>query len=343
MKQKTIFSLFIIALLFLMSIKSFALIKKTGQAGMTYLSISLGARESALGDASVALVKGVQGLFYNQASLTQVEGFRFVVNQVSWIAKNNLYGVGAAYGFGRFGTVGVDLVYMDYDNMVGTAPVDKAIDPRGFVITGDLNPQDYAIGLSYAYKVNTKFSFGGKVKFVHEDLGSAPIAVSIIDEENGIYEYEDREWSLNHWGFDFGASYDVGYKDLVFAVAFQNFSTEMKYWREEFKMPLILRMGLAMDLAKVFLPNEKKFEINTSIDVLHPNDYTERLHIGTEFVYAKMIAIRAGYKFNYDVENFSFGLGFNFKIQNFGASIDYAYTNTQYFSGINRFSLRIGF
>ncbi len=342
MKREKIFSLLTICII-LINTESYALIKKTGQSGMTYLSISLGARESALGDASVASVKGVQGLFYNQAVLTQINGFQMTMNQVNWIAKNNLYGIGIAYGFGQYGTVGFDMVYMDYANMVGTVPVDKAIDPRGFIITGDLNPQDYAIGFSYAYKVNTRFSFGGKIKYLHEDLGNAPIAVSIIDEENGIYEYDDRQWSLSHWGFDFGASYDVGYKDLIFAVAFQNFSTEMKYWREQFKLPLILRMGLSMDVAKVFFPDDDKIEINTSIDALHPNDYTERFHIGTEFVYAKMIALRAGYKFNYDVENFSFGVGFNFKIQNVGASIDYAYTNAQYFGGINRFSLRVGF
>lgn len=312
--------------------------KKVGQSGMTYLAISLGARESAMGNASVATVRGTQGLFYNPAALTDLKGFGLAMNHVSWIADTRVYGFGAAYGMDSYGTIGIDLVYMDYGKIVGTKRVDKSINERGFVITGDLNISDYAVGLAYAYPVNDVFSFGLKYKFIHENLGTAGIAVKEIDKENGVYEFETREWNLNHWGFDFGGYYKIGFKDLVLGVAFQNFSTDMKYWTEVFQLPLVLRMGLAMDLAKILIPNDRKFEINTAFDVLHPIDYTERVHVGTELVYDKLIAIRAGYKFNYDVEDFSFGLGVKFDFQGYAGSFDYSYTHAQFFDSINRLS-----
>lgn len=343
MKIKIFSFLVMLPIIFLLQTELNAQMKKAGQSGMTYLAISLSARESAMGSASVASVRGVQALFYNPALLTQFEGFGIAVNQVNWLADTKLYGIGAVYSFDRYGTVGFDLVYMDYGKIIGTERVDKSIDQRGYRITGDLNIQDYAIGIAYAYAVNERFSFGTKIKIVHEDLGDAPIAVKAIDESQGLYEYEDRSWKLTDWGFDFGGFYQVGFKDLTFAVAFQNYSGDMQYWSEAFQMPLTIRMGLSINLAEVLMPDNDQIDINTAIDALHPIDYTERVHIGTEFVYLNMLALRAGYKFNYDVENFSVGAGFKFDIEGYAASIDYAYTNAEFFGHVDRFSLNFSF
>ncbi|NOX66171.1 MAG: PorV/PorQ family protein [Chlorobi bacterium] len=336
------YSLIIIVLLFSFFESNYAQMKKVGQSGMTYLAISLGARESAMGNASVATVNGTQSVFYNPASLTTLNNFGFVINHVSWIADTQLYGLGAAYSFGQYGTVALDVIYMDYGEIIGTKRVDKSVDERGFVTTGDINVQDYSIGLSYAFPINELFSFGVKIKYVHEYLGNVPIAVKEIDAANQLYGYEDREWKINNWGFDFGAFYKIGFKDLVLGVAFQNYSTDMQYWTEQFQMPLTIKMGLAMDILKLW-NDESDFELNTAVDLLHPIDYTERVHVGTELAFKKMFFVRAGYKFNYDVENYSFGLGFNFTLGDFGASLDYAYTNAEFFGNVNRLTLNFNF
>jgi hypothetical protein len=319
----------------------FAQMKKVAQTGMTYLAISLGARESAMGNASVASVRGIQAIFYNPAILAESEGFGLALNSVTWLADTKLYGIGAMYGLGRYGAFGFDLVYMDYGKIVGTQRVDKSIDPDGFIVTGDLKVEDYAIGLAYAYPVNDRFSFGVKVKLVHEDLGNATFYKGHAEYDDGISSTED--FSLNHWGFDFGGFYETGYKDLALAVAFQNYSGDMKYWAEEFQMPLVLRMGMCMDIAKLFMAENKEIELNTAVDVLHPIDYTERVHVGTELVYMKMFAVRAGYKFNYDVENYSLGVGVKFDFEGYKGSFDYAYTNAEFFDNVNRLTLNFAF
>ena len=332
------FFLLAIALLFSVQSTNYAQMKKVAQSGMTYLAISLGARESAMGNASVASVSGTQGMFYNPATLTSLDNIGVVINHVSWIADTQLYGFGAAYSFGSYGTLGLDMVYMDYGEIIGTRRVDN---DKGFEITGNLNIQDYSLGVSYGFPVNELFSVGLKLKYVHEDLGSTPIAVGGENADNAIYE--DRDWVINNWGFDFGAYYKVGYKDLVLGVAFQNYSPDMKYWTEHFQLPLVLRMGLSMDLLKFWNEKGGDFELNTSFDVLHPIDFTERVHIGTELGFKKMFFIRAGYKFNYDTEDFSFGLGFDFEFGGVGATLDYAYTHVEYFNSVNRLSLNFNF
>lgn len=327
---------------FCLTSSSFAQMKKVGQSGMTYLSISLSARESAMGAAGIAGKAGPQSLFYNPASLTESPGFSMALNQVNWLADTHIIGMGAAWSSRRFGSFGLDLIYVDYGDIMGTRRVDKSVDARGYTLTGNLNIQDYAIGLSYAYPVNDRFSFGGKFKIVHEDLGTAPIAVEVIDQDNEIYRMEEREWKLSHWGLDVGAFYKTGFKDLALAVAFLNYSTDMQYWREVFQMPLVLKMGLAMDVLKVFENNEH-IQLNMAIDALHPIDYEERVHLGAEFVYMNVVALRTGYQFNHDVENFSAGFGLMFQFQGVEGSLDYAYTSAEYFENVNRFSLGFHF
>jgi hypothetical protein len=344
MKIKYLF-LLVTTILFSVQSSNNAQMKKVGQSGMTYLAISLGARESGMGNASVASVTGTQGMFYNPGTLTELNDFGVVLNHVSWLADTQLYGFGVAKSFGQYGTLGLDMVYMDYGEIIGTQRVDKSIDERGFITTGDINVQDYSIGVSYGFPVNEFFSVGLKLKYVHENLGTAPIAVDSFIDSLGVKQYvrEDREWKISNWGFDFGAYYKIGYKDLVLGVAFQNYSPDMKYWTEQFQLPLVLRMGLSMDILKFWNEKGGDFELNTSFDVLHPIDYTERVHIGTELGFKKMFFLRAGYKFNYDVEDFSFGLGFNFDFGGVGATLDYAYTHVEYFNSVNRLSLNFVF
>ena len=57
----------------------------------------------------------------------------------------------------------------------------------------------------------------------------------------------------------------------------------------------------------------------------------------------RLVALRAGYQFNHDVENFSAGFGLMFNFQGVGGSLDYAYTNAEYFDNVNRFSLGFHF
>ncbi len=62
---------------------------------------------------------------------------------------------------------------MDFGEIIGTQRVDKSVDYRGFVTTGDIGVEDYAIGFAYARRINDKFALGFKMKRLHENLGRA--------------------------------------------------------------------------------------------------------------------------------------------------------------------------
>jgi hypothetical protein len=320
--------------------------KRLGQSGVTYLAISVCARESGMGDAGTATVQGINGMWHNPSVLADVEGLKISLNHVHWLVDTRLSGAALAYTIKNWGTFALDLTYMDYGEVMGTKAVDRSIDPRGYILTGDLGIKDYAIGFAYSRRINEKFSFGLKIKRIHENLGTASyVTDEYQDPESGewIRTRDEKEWKLNDWGLDFGTVYNVGWKGLTVAMVMQNLSRDLKYFYEEFQLPLTLKMGIAMDMAQLFLPTEKDIRMLIAVDAIRPIDYSERIHIGSEFILKNIFALRAGYKFNHDVESLTLGIGVNFELAGIPFTIDYAYTKADYFKDVNRFSFNVNF
>ncbi len=345
MKNHIYISVAVLLMTLIVSSHLWAVKKKVGQSGMTYLAISMGARESAMGDAATATVAGINGMWHNPAVTADIEHVGVALNQVNWMADTRLYGAALAYSLGNWGAIGVDVTYMDFGEIIGTRRVDKSVNYRGFVFTGDIGVEDYAIGISYARRINDKFALGLKVKRLHESLGNARYVYHVENEgtDQEIRHYREKLWSLDDWGLDFGTVYTVGWSGLTVAMSMQNLSRDLKYWYEEFSLPMCLRMGMAMDVADLFYGQTENLDVTVAMDVLHPNDYTERVHLGTEIVYMKRFAFRGGYKFNHDVESATFGVGLNFQFSGISAVLDYAYTDAAYFEDISRMTLQIVF
>ena len=320
--------------------------RRLSQSGATYLAISMCARESAMGDAATATSQGINGVWHNPSILADIDGLAISLNHVQWLVDTKLSGVAITYTVKNWGTFGIDLTYMDYGEVMGTKPVDRSIDPRGYILTGDLGIKDYAIGFSYARRISNKFSFGFKIKRLHENLGKASFVIDEYqnpDTKEWIRTREEKEWKLNDWGLDFGTVYDVGWKGLTVAMVMQNLSRDLKYFYEEFQLPLTLKMGIAIDLYQLLYPTEKDITWRIAVDAIRPIDYSERIHIGSEFLMKDVVALRAGYKFNHDVESLTLGIGVNFELGGIPFTIDYAYTKAAYFKDVNRFSINLNF
>ena len=79
-----------------------------------------------------------------------------------------------------------------------------------------------------------------------------------------------------------------------------------------------------------------------SIDAVQPRDYSDRIQIGGEYWYDNQVALRAGYKFNSDLENFATGIGVKRSFGSFTVRLDYAYSPVDgIFDTIHRFSFGI--
>ena len=197
-----------------------------------------------------------------------------------------------------------------------------------------------AIGIAYARKMTDKFSFGGHIKYARQDLGAGL-------EGDSYAEPKSVDFRLSTFAFDFGTLYYTGIRDLRVAMSFQNFSKEVKYQREEFPLPLMFRIGVAMNVLSIF-QEENPNQLMVAVDFEHPRDFPERVHTGAEYLYQSPtlrdyginnLALRGGYKFGYDEEAWSFGFG----MSAFGAKIDYAIQDFGIFDDVSTWSVTYDF
>ncbi len=306
-----------------------SVMKKVGQTGMQFLKVDASARAAAMGGAFSMVGDDASAMFYNPAGIGRMQNkLDFFSGRTQWIADINYTAAGLAKGFGNWGVVGVNVLFADYgDDMIGTQ---VASNEKGY--TKDTEPLDvgaYAFGLSYAKSLTDMFTIGGSVKYAGQQLGSSVVVAGGAAKEN----------KLNALAFDFGTIFYPGFESLRVGMSVSNFSGDVKYFDEAFQLPLTFRIGAAMDVMDIFGEHESPLLI--AVDALHPRDYTERVHVGGEYLFKNMIALRAGYKFNYDEEGLTAGIGLKYSVAGVNLKLDYSYGDVGVFDTVSRFGLGI--
>lgn len=322
--------------------------KRLGQTSMTFLEIDIGARPIGMGSAFTCMDYDVITLFWNPAGVAKIEGGALSLNMTQWLADMNQYAIALAYGKGNLGTFGLSFMIMDNGSIERIIPSrDFAMHPEGFYVDGTYQVQQWVSGFTYARTITDKFSVGGQVKYVYENLGETDIAVPSYDPTEQIYSFVKVENQRNKEGilaFDFGTIYYFGYKDIRIGMSLRNFGRSVEYAFESFNLPITLSLALAMNVLSPFTGMEDH-NLQFSIMTVSPYDGGERIHLGSEYVFKDLLALRAGYRTN--TSNGSFSAGFGLMpsaFGNFNFQLDYAYSNAdEVFGSIHRFSFGFNF
>ncbi len=311
--------------------------EKYGQSGMPFLKIEVGGR-AAMAGTQVGIVGDATSMFFNPAGLGMVQGLDASLSLTQWIADIKHTGVAAAIQLGNLGTFGVSFVTMDYGTFVGTIPVSYDVDNKaGYQKTGDFEVAEYAVGLSYGRQISEQFYVGGTLKLAHQDLGT----VDIFDELESIKQGKDviisQENAVSNIVADFGTLYYPGFKDFRFGMSLRNFSNSSRYYDRRFDLPISFDFGVAMDVLQLFAEGGSS-RLTVAFDWVHPRDFSERQHLGVEFSLLDMLFLRGGYKFNYDEEGLSAGVGFEKAFGGVGVKVDFVYTDFGIFDSVTRVS-----
>lgn len=304
---------------------------KSGRTALQFLKIGIGARPAALGEACIANVQDANAVFWNPAAIAGVEKAEASFTYTKWFADLNIMAGAVAWRAGSLGVFALNYVSLDYGEIqeaLVTSPTGGVDTRTGQTFSGN----DLAIGLAFSRSYTDKLSLGVNVKYIRERL----------------FTYTNSQWA-----FDVGSYYDTGWRGIRLAMSAQNFSSQARWLktREEeqqnHELPLLFRIGWSIDLLggeKLFLggdPMQQRFTLN--MDAIHSNDYAERLHIGGEYVLHNLIALRGGYRFNYEEGNLSYGAGFQYNTGGVGLKIDYGYVTYDFLDNPHRFTLSATF
>ncbi len=315
-----------------------AKLKKVAQSGLKFLSNPVGARASALGSASMAVVEDASAIFWNPAGLARMQAKTSAVfDATSGIADINYFAGAVAYNAEDYGIFGIHALVMDYGDFERTELDASQQVVRGL---GTFSPTAFAIGVSYARTMTDRFGFGANLKWARLDLGSVTTQQSISDDPTKVTH------SMNQAVFDVGVMYYTHIRGIRFGASFRNFAREKKFVVEEFSPPLELKFGWAVDVIDLLslhgLGPSHQFTFMS--DFQHSRDFSTRLHYGGEYWYRDTLALRGGYKSNYDQEDVTFGAGLKFHLQEeYAVGFDYAFNDFGIFEEVHKFSLVFDF
>jgi len=321
--------------------------KKLAQTGMKFLQVGSSGRQTAMADAFTAAEGYSASMFYNPAGMARLNATADLsFGQTKWIADIKHLCGSMAYNLGDLGVFGFSAQYVDYGDIEQTILVDKTISSQGFIDLGTFKPWAAALGVGYARALSDKFSVGGSVKWVKQDLGDSYVQVATIVKDVNQADSVTGTTQKNAQSvlaFDFGVMYKTGFKSLVFGMAVRNFSKEVTYQKESFQLPLTFKMGLSMNILDIAEIDPASQSLLLVVDAEHPRDYPEQIRVGAEYLFAQMVALRIGYVSPSDEHNLSYGLGLQQAWFGTQLAVDYSYTPFGVFDAVQRISLRFGF
>lgn len=302
--------------------------KKLAQTGFQFLSVISDAEASAMAGAVNSLEMGSRSLFFNPAGLA---GMNYRIEATAsfnkWIAEINHTTFSAAFNLtprsGRLGVFGVTVQSVDYGEILETM---VANNDKGYEDVRTFSPSAYSIGLGYAKMLTDRFSVGGQVKFVHQDMGESfvPIAGDSVTKK--------KSYDLLPMSFDFGTLFKTGIKSLTFGMSVRHFSKEIKYVEEGFQLPLLFTLGISMNVLDLTEVSPNYHRLIVSLDATHDRSYPEQLLIGFNYTLMNTLSLRTGYITGDDEEGFSYGLG----LSKFGLDLSYGYTPYGAFDTVQR-------
>lgn len=316
---------------------------KVGTAAAQFLKIGIGARPTGMGESFGAVANDVNALYWNPAGILNVDRLSVGFSHTKWLGEMSHNFAGVVIPMGESDAFGVSMI------MLGTSEqeVTTVNQPEGTGVFYSVN--DLAIGLTYARALTDRFSVGMTAKYVQQDMFNE---------------------SASTFALDIGTYLKTGFHNLVIAMSVSNFGGNMqldgrdliilsdidkgiggeynpdsRLKTEPWSLPLNFRVGVAMDLVGQAdaLVGSASHRVTMALDGNHPNDNNERLNIGSEYAWSETFFLRVGYKFNYDIENWTFGTGIHLNVGDQAVAFDYALVDYNDFGKVSKLTLELKF
>ena len=168
---------------------------RVGTAAAPELLIPVGARDIALGGASIASSTGIEALHWNPAGLARSESSASAMfSTMSYIADINVNYLALSANFAKLGQLAVSLKALD----IGDIPITTVSQPDG--TGGTYTPTFLTLGVSFARALTDRIFLGTTVHYISEDVGR--VDATSVSFSAGL-QYLDLG---NVEGLDFGVA-----------------------------------------------------------------------------------------------------------------------------------------
>ena len=316
-------------------------VSKVGTTAAPFLEIEVGSRAIGMGGAFVAIANDATAIYWNPAGLSRISKIEATLVHTNWLVGSNFDFVGVVLPLGYFGSIAINVTSFSIDEMV----VRTVQRPEG---TGEkFSVGDLSAGLSYAKNLTDRFSIGVNAKYISQRIWHMK-ATGVAFDIGTLFKTQFNDMIIGMSISNFGASLKMEGKDVFInydeAPQFGGSNDRIPAYKltDKFPLPLLFRVGLAMDIL-----NTNNSKLTIAIDAAHPNNNTEYVNLGMEYIFRNQVALRFGYKnlFTLDTEEgLTAGVGTKLTLAGGVAlKIDYAYQDFGRLENAQRFSLGFEF
>ncbi len=303
----------------------FAEFDKVATTSAPFLKLGVGARSMAMGGAYVALADDGSALYWNPAGMTRTTDMTAFAGHNDWLLDITHDYVAVTLPTRLGESIGLSISALTMNDQ----PVRTLDSPDGTGLSYGV--MDIAVSAGYARQVTDRLSMGITGKYISLTAYNETAETFALDI-GSILKTDFYGLQIGMALSNFGGDLKYEGRDLIVKVDTEpdidgNYSSSASLGTEPWPLPLMIRIGLAMDLLgpdEAILSNEMS-RLTLAVDADHPNDGPEHLNLGLEYAMREMIYLRAGYRVNYDQESWTMGAGVNLKLNGLGqVRLDYA-------------------
>lgn len=315
-------------------------VTKRGTTAADFLSIPVGARATAMGNAITASIDDATAIYWNPAGLAGMDKGAVTLEYADWLAGLDFNYLSVAVPTGN-GAIGVGLTSMRTQDMEVTT-VDQQ-NGTGETFTAG----SYALALSYARNLTDRFSVGGSIKVINERIWNSSASGVAVDIGT-MFVTPFRGIRLGAAITNFGTKMQLSGDDLLIVVDIDpnnegnNESNRAYLKTDPYDLPLTMRIGLAGEVFQ----NETS-RLTLAVDALNPNNSEQYLNLGAELgLFGDLVMLRGGYSellLDDALRSFTAGGGLRYGFGGLRFVLDYAFETQEYFAGVNRFTFALQF
>ena len=316
-------------------------ITKVGTTSAQFLKIGVGARQIAMGGATVADSRDMSSLYWNPSGLGYMRGAGAQFSHTQYLADINYSYAAVGASLGNAGTIAASLIYLDSGEM----NVRTIYEPEG---TGErFKTQNMALQLSYGRRLTDRFSIGGSAKYIREQIWHSYASAVALDIGLQFRTPWDR-LRIGAVMSNFGPKMKMEGRDILFSMdPSPNGSGNVEivnaaYYLDEYALPLMFRIGSALRLIET-----SDHHLVFTADAAHPNDNSEYVNLGAEYSFRNLISFRGGYRnlFEEDgIQGVTYGMGLNLRLdRTTTASVSYAFADFGRLESTHWLTVEVGF
>lgn len=311
---------------------------RRGTAGATELLIPVGSRGTALSGSINALASGVEAIHWNPAGIARSASTEAMFSSLNYIADIKLNYFGVVANFGDLGAFALSLRSLDF----GDIPVTTVENPEG--TGGTYSPNYLTFALSYSHEFTDRIYGGVTAKLVTEKIVRSTASGFAFDVGVQYLSTTGIKLGVALKNLGFGMQYDGPDLEYFTTIPGQEQGSRTRSLRlpsASFEFPSTLEIGLGYEYT---LTEQHVLALMGNFQ--NANFAGDEYRIGAEYAFDKMLFLRGGImqSQNQDDNIFgpTFGFGVNVPVGGASLNFDYAYRKTDFFSGSQWFSVKVG-